>query len=154
MLVKSSVQPVTTPQIDNPGCFKCHRKVCDAFQNFLLPYRRIISVATGKSYKITPYNVGSVLRRLFSTVEAVQYCGGIASVHVGDSISTAEAVQYCGGIASVLRGIASVLWRNSISTVEAVQYCGGIAAVHVGDSVSTVEAIEYCGGIAAVLQGG
>ena len=52
MLVKSSVQPVTTPQIDNPGCFKCHRKVCDACQNFLLPYRRIISVATGKSYKI------------------------------------------------------------------------------------------------------
>ena len=31
----------------------------------------------------TPYNVGSVLRRLFSTV--------------GDSISTEEAVQYCGG---------------------------------------------------------
>ena len=52
MLVKSSVQPVTTPQIDNPGCFKCHRKVCDACQNVLLPYRRIISVATGKSYKI------------------------------------------------------------------------------------------------------
>ena len=52
MLVKSSVQPVTTPQFDNPGCFKCHRKVCDACQNFLLPYRHIISVATGKSYKI------------------------------------------------------------------------------------------------------
>ena len=52
MLVKSSVQPVTTPQTDNPGCFKCHRKVCDACYNFLLPYRRIISVATGKSYKI------------------------------------------------------------------------------------------------------
>ena len=49
MLVKSSVQPVTTPQTDNPGCFKCHRKVCDACQNFLLPYRHIISVATGKS---------------------------------------------------------------------------------------------------------
>ena len=64
----------------------------------------------------------------------------------GDSISTAEAVQYCGGIASVLRGIASVLRRNSISTAEAVQYCGGIAAVHVGDSISTVEAIQYCGG--------
>ena len=61
-----------------------------------------------------------------STVEAIQYCGGIASVHVGDSISTvgdsistvgdsistAEAIQYCGGIASALWGIASVLWRN------------------------------------------
>ena len=42
------------------------------------------------SWISTPYNVGSALRRLFSTVggsisteEAVQYCGGIASVHVG-----------------------------------------------------------------------
>ena len=41
--------------------------------------------------------IASVLWRLFSTVgdristvEAIQYCGGIASVHVGDSISTAE----------------------------------------------------------------
>ena len=33
------------------------------------------------------------------------------------------SVQYCGGIASVLRGVASVLWRDSISisTAEAVQ---------------------------------
>ena len=30
---------------------------------------------------------------------------------VGDSISTVEAIQYCGGI-------ASVLWGDSISTVE------------------------------------
>ena len=37
MLVKSSVQPVTTPQIDNPGCFKCHRKVCDVCQKFYFP---------------------------------------------------------------------------------------------------------------------
>ena len=52
MLFNSSVQPATMPLIDNLRCFKCHRKVCDAFQNFLLPYRCIISVATGKSYKI------------------------------------------------------------------------------------------------------
>ena len=39
-----------------------------------------------------------------SIVEAIQYCGGIASVHVGDSISTVG---------------------DSISTVEAIQYCGG-----------------------------
>ena len=36
---------------------------------------------------ITPHNVGSVLWRLFSTVEVVQYCGG-CSVHRGDNIST------------------------------------------------------------------
>ena len=30
---------------------------------------------------------------------------------MGDSISTVEAVQYCGGIASVHVGIASVLWE-------------------------------------------
>ena len=66
----------------------------------------------------TPYNVGSVLWRLFSTFEVVQYIGGITSVlwgdsfsTVGDSFSTVEVVQYSGGIASVLWGIASVLWR-------------------------------------------
>ena len=44
---------------------------------------------------ITPYNVGSVLWRLFSTL---------------------EVVQYIGGITSVLWGVASVLWRL-LSTV-------------------------------------
>ena len=79
---------------------------------------------------ITPYNVGSVLWRLFSTLEVVQYIGG-CSVHwgdnistvgdsfstVGDSFSTVEVVQYSGGIASVLWGY-SVHW--------------GITSVHVG----------------------
>ena len=37
---------------------------------------------------ITPYNVGSVLWRLFSTLEVVQYIGGITSVLWGDSFST------------------------------------------------------------------
>ena len=79
-------------------------------------------------------------------ITSVQYCGRLFSTvgdsisTRGDNISTVEAVQYCGGIASVLQGIASVLWRNSISTVEAVQYCKGIAAVLQGDSIST------CGG--------
>ena len=64
------------------------------------------------------WGIASVLRRLFSTAgDSIstagdgistaggwhQYCEGIASVHVGDSISTAEVVQYCEGIASVLR---------------------------------------------------
>ena len=64
---------------------------------------------------------------------------------MGDSISTVEAIQYCRGIAAVLQGdsiktcggIASVLWRL-FSTV--------------GDNISTVEANQYCGGIASVLQ--
>ena len=66
----------------------------------------------------TPYNVGSVLGRLFSTLE-------VCSVHrednistVGGSFSTVEVVQYSGGI-------ASVLWGDSFSTVEVVQYSGG-----------------------------
>ena len=64
----------------------------------------------------TPYNVGSILRRLFSTA------GDSISTAEG-SISTAEAVQYC-------RGIASVLWRDSISTVEGYhQYCGGCSVL-------------------------
>ena len=58
---------------------------------------------------ITPHNVGSVLWRLFSTLEVVQYIGEITSVlwgdsfsTVGDIFSTVEVVQYSGGIASVL----------------------------------------------------
>ena len=79
---------------------------------------------TPENVIFTPYNVGSVLRRLFSTVgdsistaEAVQYCGGIASVLLMNSISTAEAVQYCGGCCSTCGGIVSVLWRL-FSTAE------------------------------------
>ena len=73
----------------------------------------------------TPHNVGSVLWRLFSTLEVVQYIGGITSVLWGDSFSTVEVVQYSGGI-------ASVLWGDSFSTVEVVQYSGGITSVHAG----------------------
>ena len=42
---------------------------------------------------------------------------------MGDSFSTVEVVQYSGGI-------ASVLWGDSFSTVEVVQYSGGITSVH------------------------
>ena len=92
----------------------------------------------------TPHNVGSVLWRLFSTLEVVQYIGGITSVLWG-------VLQYCGGcsvkwgIASVLWGIASVLWRW-FSTV-------GDNISTVGDNISTVEGIQYCGGIPSVLWG-
>ena len=75
-------------------------------------------------HPITPYNVGSVLWRLFSTL---------------------EVVQYIGGITSVLWGIASVLWGDSFSTVEVVQYSGDNIST-VGDSFSTVEGIQYIGG--------
>ena len=70
------------------------------------------------------------MRDSISTEEAVQYCGRIASVHVGDSISTMEALLSTAEGASVLGGKASVLWRlfstveDSISTVEVIQYCG------------------------------
>ena len=64
-------------------------------------------------------------------MEVVQYIGG-CSVHRGDNISTVggsfstvEVVQYSGGI-------ASVLWGDSFSTVEVVQYSGGITSVHAG----------------------
>ena len=58
---------------------------------------------------------------------------------VGDNISTVEGIQYCGGLPSVLWGIASVLWGipsilwRLFSTVGITsvqwgyhQYCGGI----------------------------
>ena len=43
---------------------------------------------------------------------------------VGDSISTVEAIQYCGGIASIHVGDSISTVGDSISTVEAIQYCG------------------------------
>ena len=59
----------------------------------------------------TPYNVGSVLWRLFSTLEVVQYIGGITSVQ--------------WGIASVLWGIASVLWRLFSAVGDNISICRG-----------------------------
>ena len=83
----------------------------------------------------------------FSTVEVVQYIGGIASVLWG-------IASVLWGIASVQWGIASVLWGDSFSTVEVIQYSGGITSVHagdnissVGDNISTLEGyLQYCGG--------
>ena len=49
-------------------------------------------------------SISTAGQRLFSTV--------------GDSISTVEAIQYCEGIASVHVGIASVLWGDCISIAE------------------------------------
>ena len=37
---------------DNIGCYRCHRRVCDACQHFLAPAKRIKSVVTRKTYKI------------------------------------------------------------------------------------------------------
>ena len=83
------------------------------------------ALVTSNFDRYTPHNVGSVLWRLFSTLEVVQYIRGITSVLWGDSFSTLEVVQYS-------RGIASVLWGDSFSTVEVVQYSGGITSVHSG----------------------
>ena len=108
-------------------------------------HHRKFKFATANSNS-TPYNVSSVLWRLFSTLEVVQYIGGItsvlrgiASVMWGDNISTFREItsvlwrrhQYYWGY--------SVLWRDTFSTVR------GITAVHVGDSFSTVEGIQYIG---------
>ena len=58
-----------------------------------------------------------VNRQLFTPhITSVQYCGG-CSVH-WRLFSTLEVVQYIGGI-------TSVLWGDSFSTVEVVQYSGG-----------------------------
>ena len=67
---------------------------------------------------VTPYNVGSVLWRLFSTLEVVQYIGGITSVLWGDSFSSA-------GDSSSTVGDSFSTVGDSFSTVEVVQYSGG-----------------------------
>ena len=72
---------------------------------------------------------------------------------VGANISTVEGIQYCGGIPSVLWGITAVHVWDSFSTVRHyLQYCGGCSVQWgnnistVGDSFSTVEGIQYIGG--------
>ena len=54
-----------------------------------------------------------------STVEGIQYCGGIPSVPWGDNSRT------CKGIASVLWGIPSALWRLFNTVGDTDQYSGG-----------------------------
>ena len=73
---------------------------------------------------------------------------GITSVHVGDNISTVEGIQYCGGVASVLLGDNSSrsggYLQSCGDTFSTVMYRGGysvqwgIPLIHVGDSISTV----------------
>ena len=58
---------------------------------------------------------------------------------MGDTFSTVEVVQYSGGITSVQWRVFSTLGDN-IST------CGGITSVQWGDNISTVEGIQYSGG--------
>ena len=55
LLVPSSLPDIVQENCtdsDNIGCYRCHRQVCDACQNFLIPAKRIKSVVTRKSYKI------------------------------------------------------------------------------------------------------
>ena len=56
-------------------------------------------------------------------ITSVQYCGG-CSVH-WRLFSTLEVVQYIGGITSVLWGDSFSTVGDSFSTVEVVQYSGG-----------------------------
>ena len=58
---------------------------------------------------------------------------------MGDTFSTVEAVQYSGGITSVKWGIALVLWR-AFSTL------GEDNISTVGDNIRTMESIQYSGG--------
>ena len=55
---------------------------------------------------------------------------------VGDNISTVEGIQYCGGIPSVLWRITAVHVGDSFSTV-------GDNISTVGDHISTVEGIQW-----------
>ena len=54
-----------------------------------------------------------------STVEGIQYCGGIPSVLWGDNSST------CGGITAVHVGDSFSTVGDTFSIVEVVQYSGG-----------------------------
>ena len=72
---------------------------------------------------------------------------GITSVLWRDTFSTVEGyLQYCGGI-------PSVLWRDTFSTVGGCSVQWGDNINTVGDSFSTVEGIQYIGGITSVHAG-
>ena len=100
-----------------------------------------------------------------STVEGIQYCGGIPSVLWGDNSSTCGGklqycggyLQYCGGY-SVQWGITSVQWGDSFNTLEGIHYIRGKQQYMcwdnistVGDNISTVEGIQYTGGWILIL---
>ena len=72
----------------------------------------------------------STLGDSFSTVEGIQYIGGITSVHAGDNISTV--------------GKTSILWRV-FSTVGDTFSTVGDTFSTVGDNISTVEVAQYSG---------
>ena len=78
-----------------------------------------------------PYNVSSVLWRMFSTLEVAQYIGGITSILVGNIFSTVgDNSSTCGG--------------DSFSTVRIPVLCrlfSGDKVSTVGDSFSPVEDI-------------
>ena len=119
--------------------FLCYANlVSSKFLSEYLTHRALIT---------TPYNIGSVLWRLFSTLEVVQYIGGITSVLWGDNLSTVGgSLQYCGGSLQYCGG-CSVQWEDSFSTV-------GDSFSTVGGSFSTVEVAQYSGGITSVHAGG
>ena len=52
LLFTSDCRSKTSINSGSIGCYRCHRQVCDACQNFLIPAKRIKSVTTGKTYKI------------------------------------------------------------------------------------------------------
>ena len=55
----------------------------------------------------------------------ISTCGWITSVLWGDNISTVEGIQYCGGIPAVNVGDSFNTVGDTFSTVGVVQYIGG-----------------------------
>ena len=72
--LKDLLVPSSLPVVDQENSiysgiiryYRCHRQVCNACQNFLVPAKRIKSVTTGKSYKIR--------RSLSCPTDYVIYC--------------------------------------------------------------------------------
>ena len=58
LLVPSSLPDIIQENCtdsDNIGCYRYHRQICDACQNFLIPAKCIKSVVTHKNYKIRQF---------------------------------------------------------------------------------------------------
>ena len=89
------------------GCYRCHRQVCDACQNFLVPAKRIKSVTTGKSYKIR--------KSLSCRTDYVIYCATCTLVTDNVSVFPSISDHACQITKAILRRIVNHFIDNSCS---------------------------------------
>ena len=118
----NSENSTNTTESTNTNIFKNISTVGDSFSTVEVAQYNGDGFSTGgdsiSTVEVVQYSGGtSVLWRVFSTVEGIQYIGGQHQYMrgdnistVGDNISTVESIQYSGGYLQYSGDLASVLW--------------------------------------------